>query len=268
MSLIDAYDCVLLDLDGVVYLGKTPIANAVKAIKELQAKKVNIAIITNNGSVTAKSVSKWMKDFGLDFKASSIVTSSQTLCWYLQEKYPKGSKVLVVGSQGLKESVTEAGFKVVLKADKEPLVVVNGIDADILQKDLAEMCYAIAAGVDWVSTNGDYTFPTEKGLAPGNGAFNALITSITGKSPLLMGKPQPHMFKQAAQLFSAQNPIVVGDRLDTDIQGANNAGYKSLCVLTGVSDMTQIQHASPSTTPTYVGKDLSALLDNNYLVSW
>jgi HAD superfamily hydrolase (TIGR01450 family) len=176
MSLIDSYDCVLLDLDGVVYLGKTPIENAVKTIKELQKRKVNIAVITNNGSVTAKSVSKWMKDFGLDLKASSIVTSSQTLCWYLKENYPKSSKVLVVGSDGLKESLTEAGFKVVTKADKEPVVVVNGIDADIAQKDLAEMCYAISKGVAWVSTNGDYTFPTEKGLAPGNGAFNALIT--------------------------------------------------------------------------------------------
>ena len=102
MALIDSYDCVLLDLDGVVYLGKTPIENAVKTIKELQARKVNIAVITNNGSVTAKSVSKWMKDFGLDLKASSIVTSSQTLCWYLKENYPKSSKVLVVGSEGLK----------------------------------------------------------------------------------------------------------------------------------------------------------------------
>lgn len=268
MALIDSYDCVLLDLDGVVYLGKTPIDNAVKTIKELQKRNVNIAVITNNGSVTAKSVSKWMKDFGLDFKASSIVTSSQTLCWYLKDKYPKGSKVLVVGSESLKESVTEAGFKFVSKAEKDPVVVVNGIDADVSQKDLAEMCFAISKGVDWVSTNGDYTFPTEKGLAPGNGAFNALITSITGKTPLLMGKPEPHMFKQAAELFSSKNPIVVGDRLDTDIQGANKAGFKSMCVLTGVSDMAQIQQASLSTAPTYVGKDLSALIDNNYLVSW
>ena len=268
MALIDSYDCVLLDLDGVVYLGKTPIENAVKTIKELQARKVNIAVITNNGSVNAKSVSKWMKDFGLDLKASSIVTSSQTLCWYLKENYPKSSKVLVVGSDGLKESVTESGFKVVTKADKEPVVVVNGIDADIAQKDLAEMCYAISKGVPWVSTNGDYTFPTEKGLAPGNGAFNALITSITGKNPLLMGKPEPHMFKQAAELFGSKNPIVVGDRLDTDIQGANKAGFKSMCVLTGVSDMAQIQQSPLSTAPTYVGKDLSALIDNNYLVSW
>jgi HAD superfamily hydrolase (TIGR01450 family) len=268
MALIDSYDCVLLDLDGVVYLGKAPIENAVKTIKELQKRKVDIAVITNNGSVTAKSVSKWMKDFGLDLKASSIVTSSQTLCWYLKENYPKSSKVLVVGSDGLKDSVTEAGFKVVTKADKDPVVVVNGIDADIAQKDLAEMCYAISKGIPWVSTNGDYTFPTEKGLAPGNGAFNALITSITGKSPLLMGKPEPHMFKQAAELFESKNPIVVGDRLDTDIQGANKAGFKSMCVLTGVSDMAQIQQAPLSTAPTYVGKDLSALIDNNYLVSW
>lgn len=268
MALIDSYDCVLLDLDGVVYLGKTPIDNAIKTIKEIQKRKINIAVITNNGSVTAKSVSKWMKDFGLEIKASSIVTSSQTLCWYLTEKYPKSSKVLVVGSSGLKDSVSDAGFKVVTKADKDPIVVVNGIDADISQKDLAEMCFAISKGVAWVSTNGDYTFPTEKGLAPGNGAFNALITSITGKSPLLMGKPEPHMFQQAAALFSAKSPIVVGDRLDTDIQGANNAGFKSLCVLTGVSDLIQIKNAPLSTSPTYVGKDLSALIDNNYLVSW
>ena len=268
MALIDSYDCVLLDLDGVVYLGKTPIDNAVKTIKELQKRKINIAVITNNGSVTAKSVSKWMKDFGLDFKASAIVTSSQTLCWYLMDKFPKSSKVLVVGSTGLKDSVSDAGFKVVTKADKNPVVVCNGIDADISQKDLAEMCYAIAGGAVWVSTNGDYTFPTEKGLAPGNGAFNALITSITGKSPILMGKPEPHMFKQAAQIFSSKNPLVVGDRLDTDIQGANNANFKSLCVLTGVSDLNQIKNAPLPTAPTYVGKDLSALIDNNYLVSW
>ena len=268
MALIDSFDCVLLDLDGVVYLGKTPVPNAVKTITELQKRKVDIAVITNNGSVTAKSVSKWMKDFDLDFKPSSIVTSSQTLCWYLINNFQKGEKVLVVGSQGLRDSVSEAGFKVVSKSEKEPAVVVNGIDADISQKDLAEMCYAISKGAQWVSTNGDYTFPTEKGLAPGNGAFNALITSITGKSPILMGKPEPFMFLQAAKLFDAKKPIVVGDRLDTDIQGANKAGFKSMCVLTGVTDLNQIKMSSGQTSPTYVGKDLSALLDNNLLVSW
>jgi HAD superfamily hydrolase (TIGR01450 family) len=268
MSLIDSYDCILLDLDGVVYLGKTPVDNAVKTIKELQKRKINIAVITNNGSVTAKSVSKWMKDFGLDIKPSSIITSSQTLCWYLQNNYAKSAKILVVGSDALKESVSDAGFKVVEKEDKDPMAVVNGIAPDIAQKNLAEMCYAISKNIPWIPTNGDYTFPTEKGLAPGNGAINALITSITGKSPILMGKPEPHMFQQAAKIFDSQKPIVVGDRLDTDIQGANNAGFKSLCVLTGVSDMGQIKNAPASTRPTYVGKDLSALIDNNYLVSW
>ncbi len=268
MPLIDSYDAILLDLDGVVYLGSTPIDSAVKTIKELQKRKVNIAVITNNGSVTSKSVSKWMKNFDLDIKPASIVTSSQTLCWYLQQNYQRNDVVLVVGSQSLKDSVKEAGFKVVTKADKNPRLVVNGIDAEISQKDLAEMCYAISKGAKWISTNNDYTFPTEKGLAPGNGAFNALITSITGKNPILMGKPEPFMFLQAAKIFDAKNPLVVGDRLDTDIQGANKAGFKSMCVLTGVTDMNQIKNANPSTGPTYVGKDLSALLDNNSLVSW
>ncbi|MFM1825516.1 MAG: hypothetical protein RLZZ37_151 [Actinomycetota bacterium] len=268
MPIIDSYDSILLDLDGVVYLGSTPIDSAVKTIKELQKRKINLAVITNNGSVTSKSVSKWMKNFGLDIKPSSIVTSSQTLCWYLENNFQKNDVVLVVGSQSLKDSVKETGFKVVRKADKKPTIVVNGIDADIAQKDLAEMCYAISKGAKWISTNNDYTFPTEKGLAPGNGSFNALISSITGKSPVLMGKPEPFMFQQAAKIFSSKNPLVVGDRLDTDIQGANKAGFKSMCVLTGVTDMNQIKNSSTSTAPTYVGKDLSALLDNNSLVSW
>lgn len=268
MPIIDSYDAILLDLDGVVYLGLTPIDSAVKTIKELQKRNINIAIITNNGSVTGKSVSKWMKNFDLEIKPSSIVTSSQTLCWYLENNFQKNENVLVVGSESLKDAVKETGFKVVSKADKNPTIVVNGIDAEIAQKDLAEMCYAISKGAKWVSTNNDYTFPTEKGLAPGNGSFNALITSITGKSPVLMGKPEPFMFQQAAKIFQAKNPLVVGDRLDTDIQGANKAGFKSMCVLTGVTDMNQIKNSSPSTAPTYVGKDLSALLDNNSLVSW
>jgi HAD superfamily hydrolase (TIGR01457 family) len=268
MPIIDSYDSILLDLDGVVYLGTTPIDSAVKTIKELQKRKVNIAVITNNGSVTSKSVSKWMKNFDLDFKPSSIVTSSQTLCWYLQNNFERNELVLVVGSQSLKDSVKDSGFKVVNKADKNPAIVVNGIDADIAQKDLAEMCYAIAKGAKWISTNNDYTFPTEKGLAPGNGSFNALISSITGKSPMLMGKPEPFMFLQAAKIFNSKNPLVVGDRLDTDIAGAIKAGFKSMCVLTGVTDLNQIKNTTSSTGPTYVGKDLSALLDNNSLVSW
>ncbi len=268
MSIIDSFDSILLDLDGVVYLGNTPIDSAVKTIKELQKRKTNIAVITNNGSVTAKSVSKWMKNFGLDFKPADIVTSSQTLCWYLKNNFQKGEIVLVVGSESLKDSVKEAGFKVVSKSDKNPMIVVNGIDADIAQKDLAEMCYSLAKGAKWISTNNDYTFPTEKGSAPGNGSFNALITSITGKTPILMGKPEPFMFQQAAKIFNSKKPLVVGDRLDTDIQGANKAGFKSMCVLTGVTDLNQIKNSSSSTAPTYVGKDLSALLDNNSLVSW
>ena len=91
MPIIDSYDAILLDLDGVVYLGSTPIESAVKAIKQLQQRKTNIAVITNNGSVTSKSVSKWMKNFDLDFKPSSIVTSSQTLCWYLENNFEKNA---------------------------------------------------------------------------------------------------------------------------------------------------------------------------------
>ncbi|NBO78076.1 MAG: hypothetical protein EBV27_00230 [Actinobacteria bacterium] len=238
MPIIDSYDSILLDLDGVVYLGTTPIDSAVKTIKELQKRKINIVVITNNGSVTSKSVSKWMKNFDLDFKPSSIVTSSQTLCWYLVNNFEKNDLVLVVGSQSLKDSVKESGFKVVNRADKNPAIVVNGIDAEIAQKDLAEMCYAIAKGAKWISTNNDYTFPT------------------------------PFMFLQAAKIFNSKNPLVVGDRLDTDIAGAIKAGFKSLCVLTGVTDLNQIKNTNSSTGPTYVGKDLSALLDNNSLVSW
>jgi ribonucleotide monophosphatase NagD (HAD superfamily) len=179
----------------------------------------------------------------------------------LAERLPAGAPVLVVGGDGLRDAVRERGLRVVGSMNEEPVAVVQGIGSDVGWADLAQAAFAAAAGLLWVAANLDRTIPVAGGRAPGNGTLVDAVAAAAGRRPdLVAGKPEPALFDEARTRSGARRPLMVGDRLDTDIAGARRAGIDSLFVLTGVSDVIDLLQATGDLRPTYVGRDLSALL--------
>ncbi|MFL6129744.1 MAG: HAD-IIA family hydrolase [Mycobacteriales bacterium] len=254
------YDVALLDLDGVVYLGPTPVAGAVEALAGARAAGMRLAFVTNNASRTPEAIAGLLREMGVQAEVAEVVTSSQAACHVLAERLPAGAPVLVVGGEGLQQEAVQRGFKVVTSADDEPAAVVQGYGADVGWRELAEASVAVRRGAWWVATNLDPTLPSVRGPLPGNGALVAAVRAATGAQPQVTGKPDPAMHRESVQRSGARDPIVVGDRLDTDVEGASRVGCDSLLVLTGVSTPADLLAARPERRPTYVCAGLDGLL--------
>jgi glycerol-1-phosphatase len=259
-TLLDGRDVVLFDLDGTVFRGGELVPGALEAIREVHRLGVAVRYVTNNASKPDQAVADHLIGLGLDAARTEISTSAQAGAAMLAEKLPPGSKVLVVGSPALVSEVDKAGLAPVRDFADEPVAVVQGLSAEIAYRDFAEACLAIRAGALWVSCNGDRTLPTERGLLPGNGALVAALQAATDQDPLVAGKPERPLLDRAVASAGAEAPLLVGDRLDTDIAGAVNAGMPSLMVLTGVSTARDLLEATADSRPDYVAADLRALL--------
>jgi ribonucleotide monophosphatase NagD (HAD superfamily) len=191
-----------------------------------------------------------------------VVTSAQVTAAMLAERLPVGSPVLVVGAPALGAELADLGLKPVSSANEEPVAVVQGYGREVGWALLAEGCVAVRRGATWVATNTDATLPSDRGPLPGNGALVATLATALGRQPdLVVGKPAPALFTQAARARSARRPLVVGDRLDTDIEGATRAGMDSLLVFTGVTTPADVLAAPPNRRPTYLAADLDGLFD-------
>lgn len=255
------YDVALLDLDGVVYVGPTGIPGAPEALAAARQAGMRLAFVTNNASRTPQAVAELLRGLGVQADPGEVVTSSQAACHVLAEKLPAGAKVLVVGGAGLRQEAADRGFEVVTGADDEPAAVVQGYGADVGWRDLAEATVAVRRGAWWVATNLDATVPSERGPLPGNGTLVGAVRIASGVTPLSTGKPDPAMHRESVERSGARNPIVVGDRLDTDIEGASRVGCDSLLVLTGVTTAADLLAAVPQQRPTYVAAGLDGLLE-------
>ena len=197
---------------------------------------------------------------GVQADEAEVLTSSTATAALLAERLPPGSRVLVVGGDGLREPLRACGLVPVASADDEPAAVVQGWSPDLTWALLAEGAVAIRRGCPWVATNRDATLPSPRGPLPGNGAMVSAVAMAAGAEPEVVGKPGRALFDAAVRRTGAARALVIGDRLDTDIAGANAAGLDSLLVLTGVSGPDDLLKAAPEHRPTYVGRDLSALL--------
>jgi glycerol-1-phosphatase len=204
-------------------------------------------------------VAEHLTKLGVPAQPDAFIASSQAAAHYLAERLPAGAKVLVVGTVGLIEALTERGLTPVHSADDQPLAVVQGYSPTTDWALLAEGAVAINRGAMWVATNLDPTVPSPRGPLPGNGSLVAALRHATGVVPVSTGKPDPTMHRESVERSQARSPIAVGDRLDTDIEGAVGAGMDSLLVLTGVSDPAELLAAPPRRRPTYVAADLSGL---------
>ncbi|MFI2433953.1 HAD hydrolase-like protein [Streptomyces sp. NPDC018693] len=260
-ALSEAYDTALLDLDGVVYAGGSAIVHAVESLAVARAGGMRLAYVTNNALRTPDAVAAHLTELGIPTGAEDVITSAQAVARLIAEQVPAGARVLVIGGEGLRVALRERGLVPVESADDDPAAVVQGYGGPELPWGrFAEASYAIARGVPWFASNTDLTIPSGRGIAPGNGAAVAVVRIATGAEPQVAGKPLPPMHRETILRTGAKRPLVVGDRLDTDIEGAFNGGVDSLLVLTGVTDGAQLLAAPVEHRPTYVDRDLRGLL--------
>ncbi len=257
--LSEHYDAALLDLDGVVYLGGTPIPGAADALKAAASHGMKRAYVTNNASRTPHAIAAQLVAMGISATATDIVTSAQAAAHMLADRLPAGSPVLVVGGEGLRLAVRERGLRPVTSAAVGPLAVVQGYSPHIDYGLLAEAALAINAGAWYVLSNADRTLPTPRGPQPGNGSLAQVVIHATGREPAVAGKPEPPLHAESVERVGAKRPLVVGDRLDTDIEGAVRGGADSLLVLTGVTRPADLLLAPAAQRPSYVAADLSGL---------
>lgn len=255
----ESFDVALLDLDGVIYRGGASIPHAAEALGLAAEAGMRLAFVTNNALRPPEAVAERLTGFGVPATADDVVTSAQAAARLLTEHLDAGARVLVTGGAGLRQAVTERGLTPVDGADDEPVAVVQGYDPEITYQRLSEAALAIRAGCLWVASNLDSTVPAERGLLPGAGSFVALLRTATDREPLVAGKPERTLHEESVRRTGAERPLVVGDRLDTDIEGAVRAGTPSLLVLTGVVGPRDVFRAPSGHRPSYLGHDLRAL---------
>ena len=258
-AVVSTYDSVLFDLDGVVYLGKESVPFAVASINTVHDLGLKIGYVTNNSSRKPDSIADQLTGFGVAASPAQVVGSARAGAKMLAERVPAGSKVLVIGGEGLKSEVQAIGFELVDGAKDSPAAVIQGFSPDIGWKGLAEASYAIQNGAIWIATNQDWTIPRESGIAPGNGTLVSAVHTAVGILPDFAGKPFRPIFDQAMQQLDIKRPLFVGDRLDTDIRGANNFGMDSACVMTGIATRKELLSAKPEDRPTFIFQDLRDL---------
>ncbi|MEU5943201.1 HAD-IIA family hydrolase [Micromonospora sp. NPDC047548] len=260
--LVDGYTLVVFDLDGVIYLIDRPIPGAVEAVGRLHAEGRAVAYATNNASRRSSQVADLLTRMGVPAEPQEVLTSAAAAAELLRDGLPAGAPVLVVGAEALRAEIRAAGLTPVARADESPAAVVQGYGPQVGWVDLAEACVAIRAGATWVATNTDRTLPSGRGPLPGNGSLVAALRHALEREPdVVVGKPEAALFATAARRAGGGRTLVVGDRLDTDIEGARRAGLDSLLVLTGVSDVPELLAAPAPRRPAYVAMDLAGLFD-------
>ena len=255
------HDVALLDLDGVVYVGPDAVPGAPEALAAARTAGLRLAFVTNNAARPPAVVADHLTRLGVPARAEEVITSSQAAARYLADRLPTGARVLVVGTTGLVQALEEQGLTPVHDANGELDAVVQGYSPDVDWRLLAEGAVAINRGVPWVATNVDPTVPSPRGPLPGNGSLVAALQCATGVNPVVTGKPDPTMHRESVLRSQAERPIVVGDRLDTDVEGANAVGCASLLVFTGVTSPADLLAATPQLRPSYIAADVSGLLD-------
>lgn len=255
------FDVALLDLDGVVYVGPHAVPHAAHAVDSARAQYgMRAAFVTNNASRPPKEVAQHLRGLGISAADSDVVTSAQAGARIVAERVPVGSRVLAIGGPGVAAALRARELEPVVSASDSPVAVLQGYGPQVGWADLAEACLAIEAGALWVATNLDRTIPSPRGRVLGNGALVAAVQHATATTPTSAGKPLPPLMLESVERTRAVRPLVVGDRLDTDIEGANGCDMRSLLVLTGVTRWRDVLTAAPRLRPTFIDRDLRGLL--------
>ena len=244
----------------MLYIGEDDVPHAAATVEA----GLNVAFVTNNASRRPEVVAEQLSGQGIPARPEEVVTSGQAAARLVAAQVPAGSAVLVLGTDALVHELTQAGLRAVrtvAEAGEDGVAaVVQGLSPDTCHRDLAEATVALRAGALWVAGNTDATLPNRRGPMPGNGAFVAALRLVTGLEPLVAGKPDPALHAESVLRVGAARPLVIGDRLDTDVLGAVRGDADSLLVLTGVADQAALLKAPPGSRPTFVSSDLRGLL--------
>lgn len=257
-ALVERHDVLLMDLDGTLYRGDQAVEHAPESVARAVAADRRIGYITNNASRSPAEVSAALTVLGYPATPRDVVTSAQAAARVLAGRLPAGARVFVVGTEALAAEMVAAGLAPAAGA-QDAQAVVQGHSPKTAWPRLAEASLAIQAGALWVACNLDATLPTERGLLPGNGAMVAALRTATGAEPEVAGKPGPNLLQEVIRRTAATAPLMVGDRLDSDIAAAHAAGVPSLLVLTGVSNPSAVLSAPSDQQPDYLAPDLRAL---------
>ena len=256
--LAGAYDLAMLDLDGVVYIGQHAVDGAAAHIRRAREAGMRVAFITNNASRPAAVVAEHLRELGVAAGTDDVVTSAQAAARLLRDRFGAGVPVLCLGGPGLSAALEEAGLLPV-GAEADAVAVVSGYGPDLPWRDIMHAAVRIRDGLPWVASNADHTIPTTYGVAPGHGVLVDMVRRFTGVTPQVAGKPSRPLLDETVRRVGGRRPLMVGDRLDTDIEGARNAGVDSLLVLTGVTGLAELVAARPGERPGYLSSDLAGL---------
>jgi 4-nitrophenyl phosphatase len=254
---LQTYRAVIFDMDGVLYRGKLPLPGVADMFEMLDGQGIPYACATNNATLTPQEFSQKLADMGIAMPAERIITSPVATRRYLQDHAPRDTRVYCIGMNGLRSALFDDGYFV--EDDAQPEYVVVGMDFQVTYPQLRRACLHIRAGATFIGTNPDTTFPAEDGIVPGCGALLALLRAGAEQEPYVIGKPGPALFLASISILGAapEQTLTVGDRLDTDIAGARNAGLASALVLTGVSTRDSLE--TSTVQPDAVFDDLPAL---------
>jgi glycerol 3-phosphatase-2 len=258
-ALTARYDLAMLDLDGVVYIGPDVVPGAAEEIARAVETGMHVAFVTNNASRPPARVAAHLRELGVAASDEDVVTSAQAAATVLAEDLPAGSPVFVIGGEGLEVALTERGLRPVQSMDDRPVAVVSGYHPDLRWRTVIDGAILVRRGLPWVASNTDLTVPTPAGPGPGNGVLVRAVAEFAEVAPRVAGKPEPPLVEETVRRVGGSHPLMIGDRLDTDIEGAVRSGCDSLLVMTGVTGMAELVAARPEQRPTYVSAGLSGL---------
>ncbi|GGF35387.1 haloacid dehalogenase [Marmoricola endophyticus] len=259
-ALSAVYDIAVLDLDGVVYVGEAAVDGAAHHLWSASDAGMQVAYVTNNASRTPHAVVRKLDGLGMPVADGDVVTSAQAAARVLADQLAPGARVFLIGGDGLETALVDAGLTPVREAAEDPEAVVQGFGPDLPWSRVVAGATLVRQGLPWVTSNTDLTFPTALGIGPGNGTLVRLIADFAGRDPVVAGKPSPPLLQETQRRVGGQRPLMVGDRLDTDIAGADAVGWPSLLVLTGVTGLPELVAAPAGQRPTYLCEDLGGLL--------
>jgi HAD superfamily hydrolase (TIGR01450 family) len=259
VALWQAYDVAMLDLDGVVYIGPDAVPGAAEQLARATEAGQRLAFVTNNAARPPAEVAEHLRELGIDAAAEDVVTSAQAAARLLAERCPSGSAVYVIGGKGLFEALAEQGLRPVQSIEDGPVAVVSGYSRELSWGTVTDGAILVRGGLPWVASNTDMSVPTAHGPGPGNGVLVEAVARFADRSPVVAGKPRTPLFEETLRRVGGSRPLVVGDRLDTDIEGAVSIGYDSLLVMTGVTGLEQLVAAPEDLRPSYLSADLGGL---------
>ena len=255
-----SHDLVMLDLDGVCYQGAFAVPGAAEALAAVRAEDLRTAFLTNNAARPPRAVAAHLDRLGIPATCEDVVTSAQAAARIMQGIVGPGGRVLALGGPGVRLALEECGLEPVASTQDGPEAVVTGFGPELTWGEIMRGAILLRSGVPWVASNADMTVPTAFGLGPGHGALVRLLSDFADREPVVAGKPHRGLFDEVLSRTAAQRPLMVGDRLDTDIRGASAVGIDSLLVLTGVSGLRELVTAEPAERPSYISSDLGGLL--------